>query len=415
MYDLSFTRLVFIIQKKAVAMALNFIRFISTILIITFGTHYFLYFSWVRLFQIAPGHSRNSLFGVLAFLSVTFIISSILIHWTHNTFTKLFYLFSGLWVGLLGFLIMATVLLWILKGGLVIFASPAAGTTVINGAAILLYTLALIYTGYCHYQFYTIQIRSIEVPVKNLPLAWENRTIIQLSDLHLGGAKDMNFLDQVVQMTNSLEGDLIVITGDLFDGATGSQEKYIQKLDTLRARHGVMFTSGNHEVYSGIGISRHLIEQSNITLLDNRALVLDGLQVLGISYPTFNGNESFDFNNPEQYSKGYPTVLLYHTPTGIKGANDRLGQVQSSDYLAPDLKFSIAGSNGICLQLSGHTHAGQFFPYTWLADKIFKGYHYGLHKNGDMYINISAGTGSWGPPLRSVHLSEIVVITLVPR
>ena len=104
--------------------------------------------------------------------------------------------------------------------------------------------------------------------------------------------------------------------------------------------------------------------------------------------------------------------MLYHTPTSIKANGKTLNDVSSSDYLAPDTNFFNNKNNNISLQLSGHTHAGQFIPWTWVADNVFKGFHYGLHNIGDdHYINISSGTGSWGPPLRSGHLSEIVLIS----
>jgi hypothetical protein len=109
---------------------------------------------------------------------------------------------------------------------------------------------------------------------------------------------------------------------------------------------------------------------------------------------------------------GLHTIWLYHTPTSIKANGKNLPEIRPSDYLAPDTTFSFAINTGISLQLSGHTHAGQFFPFTWVANKVFKGFHYGLHRIDNFHINISSGTGSWGPPLRSGYLSEIILITL---
>ena len=271
------------------------------------------------------------------------------------------------------------------------------------------------YTGFCHYQFYKIELKSINVPIKNLPQQWENKKIIHLSDLHLGGTKDFKFLKKLVPLTNDQNADLILITGDLFDGATSSQERYVSDLNNFKAKQGTIFTSGNHEIYSGVEKSRKTIGNSKIIMLDNKAIVIDGLQILGISYPEFKNTSFFDFEDSKAFTKNLPTILLYHTPTSIKANGKNLPEVRSSDYLAPDTTFSFAINNGISLQLSGHTHAGQFFPFTWVANKVFKGFHYGLHRIDDFYINISSGTGSWGPPLRSGYLSEIVVITLVKQ
>lgn len=148
-------------------------------------------------------------------------------------------------------------------------------------------------------------------------------------------------------------------------------------------------------------------------MLDNKSIVIEGLQILGISYPEIKNTSYFDFNDTEVFTKNLPTILLYHTPTSIKANGKTINDVGSSDYFAPDTTFFDNKKQNISLQLSGHTHAGQFIPFTWVANRVFKGFHYGLHRIGDFYINISSGTGSWGPPLRSGYLSEIVVITLV--
>jgi uncharacterized protein len=394
-------------------MVLNIIKFLSVVLLISFSTHYFLFFSWIRFFNINTFSSKLGLFLIVFFLSITFILSSIFIHISNNPFTRYYYLFSGTWLGLMSILLIMTAFVWLVKGGLLLFPNELPIGAVIKNLCYFLYGIAIIYTGFCHYQFYRVEIKPLTIPVKNLPQQWENKKIIHLSDLHLGGTKDLKFLKKVISMTNDQNAALILITGDLFDGATNSQERYVPDLNNFKAKHGIVFTSGNHEIYSGVEKSRKLIEQSNIIMLDNKSILIDGLQILGISYPEFNNTSSFDFDNPETFAKDLPTILLYHTPTSIKANGKNLPEVRSSDYLAPDTTFANAMNNGISLQLSGHTHAGQFFPFTWITDRLFKGFHYGLHKIDNFYINISSGTGSWGPPLRSHYLSEIVVITLI--
>lgn len=394
-------------------MIFNIIRFLSIILLITFTTHYFLFFSWCRFFEIQAVSARGYLSLIVFFLSITFILSSIFIHMSNNPFTRIYYLVSGIWMGLMSFLLIATAVVWTVKAGLWFLPHDLPVQSIIQGLFCFLYGLAIVYTGFCHYQFYKIKIKPLRVPIQNLPQHWQEKKIIHLSDLHLGGTKHLKFLKKVVTLTNELNADLILITGDLFDGATNSQERYVSDLNNVKARQGILFTSGNHEIYSGIEKSRKVIGNSKITVLDNKAIVIDGLQILGISYPEFKNTSSFDFNDPQVFAKNLPTILLYHTPTSIKANDEKLTAVRSSDYFAPDTIFSDTINHNISLQLSGHTHAGQFFPFTWIADKVFKGFHYGLHKIDDFYINISSGTGSWGPPLRSGYLSEIVVITLV--
>jgi uncharacterized protein len=315
-------------------------------------------------------------------------------------------------MGLMSFLLVGTAIVWIVRGGLWFLPYDLPIQTIIQSLSCFLYGLAIVYTGFCHYQFYKIQIKALSVSIQNLPQQWEGKKIVHLSDLHLGGAKNLKFLKEVVALTNDQNADLILITGDLFDGATNSQEKFVSDLNNFKARHGVLFTSGNHEIYSGVEKARKVIGHSKIMVLDNKAIVIDGLQIIGISYPEFKNTSSFNFNDPQLVTKNISTILLYHMPTRIKTNDENSTVVRSSDYLAPDTIFSDTINHGISLQLSGHTHAGQFFPFTWIANKVFKGFHYGLHKIDYFYINISSGTGSWGPPLRSGYLSEIVVITL---
>lgn len=394
-------------------MTFSLIRFLGIIFLITFTSHYFLFFSWCRFFESHALTAKRYLFLILFFLSITFILSSIFIHMSNNPLTRIYYLLSGIWMGLMSFLLFATVIVWIVKGGLWFLPHDLPDKRIIQVLSCFLYGLAIVYTGYCHYQFYKIKIKPLSVPIQNLPQQWQGKKIIHLSDLHLGGTKHLKFLKKVVTMTNEQKADLILITGDLFDGATNFQKRYVSDLNNFKAKHGTFFTSGNHEIYSGVEKSRKVIGDSKVIMLDNKAIVIEGLQFLGISYPELKNTSCFDFNDPNVFTKNLPTILLYHTPTSIKENGENLSVVQSSDYLAPDTTFSGTINQNISLQLSGHTHAGQFFPFTWVASKVFKGLHYGLHRIDDFYINISSGTGSWGSPLRSGYLSEIVVITLV--
>jgi uncharacterized protein len=397
-------------------MNFTMMKFISVILLLMFSAHYFLYISWVRFFDVPPGHgTENTVCRPGIPVCHLCILASISIHVVNHPVTRsLLPVFrpvdgaSDLHPG-------GHFFLWVVKTGLTLFPDTVSGPRVFLIFSVICYGLAILYTGFCHYQFYRITIRPVQIPVRHLPDHWENKKIIHLSDLHLGAAQDIRFLERVVFLTNREKADLIVITGDLFDGAVPPRSvvRYLPLLETLKAEQGVFFTSGNHEVYSGVREIRQMIESSTMTLLDNRAVILAGIQLLGLSFPEFRQTDVFDFSDPEKFNPDLPTILLYHTPTRIRNNDTGPAGVQSADYLAPDTTFSAAVKQGVFLQLSGHTHAGQFFPYTWIAGRIFKGFHYGLHRIGHFYINISSGTGSWGPPLRSGHLSEIGVITLV--
>ena len=149
-------------------------------------------------------------------------------------------------------------------------------------------------------------------------------------------------------------------------------------------------------------------------MLDDEVVDLDGLQIAGASFPEFvalNRTQSVK-RMGEAIDPSKPCILLYHTPTDVYESTSDRAEQQTSTYLAPDIDFSFAREFRVDLQLSGHTHEGQIFPFTYLTEWIFGGYHYGLHDVDGFSLYISSGTGTWGPPLRTGSKSEIVAITL---
>jgi predicted MPP superfamily phosphohydrolase len=224
----------------------------------------------------------------------------------------------------------------------------------------------------------------------------------------------LGFLRSVVEKVNALNPDLVVITGDLFDGAGGKLESFAEPLSTFDASMGVLFVAGNHEGYLGLAGPLAVVERAGIRILDDEVVDVDGLQIVGVSFPEFgmlNKSQSVA-RLAERIDPDKPSILLYHTPTDVAESSDNRAEQQTRTYFSPDVEFSWAREFGIDLQLSGHTHEGQVFPFNYLTQRIFNGYHYGLHTVGDFSIYITSGTGTWGPPIRIGSQSEIVAITL---
>jgi hypothetical protein len=141
---------------------------------------------------------------------------------------------------------------------------------------------------------------------------------------------------------------------------------------------------------------------------------LDGLQVVGISFPWFSRtpSPSNPFDVGGCYDSRKPTILLYHTPTNVgESFGDRNTQ-QVRSYFAPDTTFSFAAERGVDLQLSGHTHGGQLFPFGLLTRALWNGFDPGLHRIGSFSLYVSRGTGTWGPPMRTGSRGEVVAIRL---
>jgi len=210
--------------------------------------------------------------------------------------------------------------------------------------------------------------------------------VVQLSDIHVGTVRKTKFLERIVFRTNELNPDVVFITGDLVDGSGPLHKGMFDALKELKAP--AFFVIGNHEVYEGLDKVFELLSDTSIKVLRNEVVVFKDVRIVGVDYSeskAYLGNvlEKLDIN------KTKPAILLFHNP----------------------ISLDAAANNGIDLQLSGHTHNGQLFPFSLLVKLVYK-YSVGLHNYKDMQIYISPGTGTWGPPMRLGSRNEITVINL---
>ena len=369
---------------------------------ILIGFHILLYFSFVRFFSITSDLVKNILLIALGVLSVSFIFSALFVRFSNFILVRTFYFISAFWLGALFYVIMATVVIFIL-----ILVFKSFGINAKLGVSIMVYGITFVYLLFSVWNAMNPIVKDVEVKIKNLGEYWQGKTIVQLSDVHLGKINGPGFAKRMVRDVNNLNPDLILITGDLFDGMGVAPNSFRDILNTLKATYGVYYVSGNHEYYLGKDqILDYLKEQSTINVIDNKIVEIKGLQIVGIGYPGYgkNGDRSDIINNIGNYDRELPSILLYHEPTSI----NQDAQDQSQSYLKPKTDFSYQKEKGIDLQISGHTHAGQFFPFNIITKKLFNGYHYGKFSEGDFTLYVTSGTGTWGPPIRNVVKSEIV-------
>ena len=257
----------------------------------------------------------------------------------------------------------------------------------------------------------TAPVKRVDVPIKGLPAAFHGFTIAQLSDLHVGPTIRRGYIQRIVDRVNKLEADAIAITGDLVDGTVAALQQHIAPLAGLQARHGTFVVTGNHEYYAGahawidelrrlglkVLMNEHVLlgasgsgAAQNDEEMDNATLVLAGVTDFHAAH--FDAAHA---SSPEAALAGAPSgattrVLLAHQPRS-----------------AP-----AAAAAGFQLQLSGHTHGGQFFPWN-LFVPLQQPFTAGLHALGDMWVYTSRGTGYWGPPKRFGAPSEITLVRLV--
>jgi hypothetical protein len=240
------------------------------------------------------------------------------------------------------------------------------------------------------------RVVELEVPIARLPPALDGTTIVQLTDIHIGDTLGREFMADVVERVNAMAPDVVAITGDLVDGSVDELAGGVAPLADLRARHGVYFVTGNHEYYSGAPSWVRHLESLGIRVLRNeRVSIGDGAasyDLAGVDdWHAAGAGHRRDLRRAlEGRDPSRACVLLAHQPRQI----DEAAQL------------------GVDLQLSGHTHGGQIWPFTYLV-YLQQPYVAGLfHHAKKTWLYVSRGTGYWGPPMRLAQPAEITRITL---
>jgi uncharacterized protein len=243
------------------------------------------------------------------------------------------------------------------------------------------------------------RIVNVDVPLRNLPAALHGFSIVQISDIHVGTTIRKKYVEKIVKAVNALKPDLIAVTGDVVDGSVRELEAHTAPLAQLRALHGAFFVTGNHEYYSGASAWTAEFARLGLRVLLNEHKVIEhqgvSLVIAGVtdfSSHHFNASQRSD---PHVALAGAPAeasvkILLAHQPRSA----------------------TAAASAGFDLQLSGHTHGGQFWPWN-LFVRFQQPFTAGLHRLNRLWIYVSRGTGYWGIPNRFGAPSEITRLRLI--
>lgn len=259
--------------------------------------------------------------------------------------------------------------------------------------------LTLLLTGYGVWNAYHYRVKEVTLPIRGLT---EEIRAVHLTDIHLGNSRGKKELERIVRITGELGPEIIFHTGDLFDSKThfNGNEEVLDAFQTIGVPHYFVF--GNHDEQVGLKQVLRRAEKSGITLLMNRMTHYKELQIVGLnnmradsdSFDIHAGSDSCTVEKVMQSLEsdpGQPLLVLHHRPEGIP-------------YMAE------AGTD---LLLTGHTHAGQMFPFTLIAKWMF-GYNKGLYRYSDMQIYVSPGLGTFFSPIRFGTHSEITLLRLVP-
>jgi len=267
---------------------------------------------------------------------------------------------------------------------------------VMSGITVL--TIALILTLVSSLMGSSFVVKESKIKMRGLK---KELYIMHITDVHLGHHRGKDYLTQIVKETNERKPDLVLITGDLVDAETALQPGVLDPLSTFNAP--VYFIEGNHEKYVGSDKALKLIKQQGVRIMHNEVIETHGLQLVGLDYmnadeKTFDMHPSDNTNTIKSvlanlsFNKEIPSVLMHHSPVGAKYADEA----------------------GIDLMLSGHTHAGQIFPFTLLSKLIFP-YNRGFHEHGKTKVFVSEGAGTYMMRGRLGSSNEINILHLVPK
>ncbi|AOJ78461.1 metallophosphoesterase [Burkholderia ubonensis] len=244
----------------------------------------------------------------------------------------------------------------------------------------------------------TAAVKRVSIPVQGLPAALDGLKIVQLSDIHVGPTIKRAYVERIVGAVNALDADIVAVTGDVVDGSVERLREHTAPLGRMKSRHGSFLVTGNHEYYAGAHAWIAEFRRIGLTVLLNEHVVVehDGARavVAGVTDFTAGGFDPAHRSDPEQALAGAPPdvatrILLAHQPRSAQAASRA----------------------GFTVQLSGHTHGGQFLPWPPFV-RLQQPVIAGLRKFGDLWVYTSRGTGYWGPPNRFGVPSEITLIRL---
>jgi predicted MPP superfamily phosphohydrolase len=364
--------------------------FFAVALAVLFGFQYFIYFSTTRLLELR-GRTGRTILAATLFLLLAGAIGSVFLQ--RRVDTALARAVAGGFQLSLGFgltLAVAFFLAWVLwLSGRV--WSPRLHSAAFGWGAIL---LAAVFSAYGIWNATHPRVTRVTVRMLDLPPEWRGKTIAQISDLHLGFSAGLPFAERVVEMVNAERPSAVVITGDLFDGDDRGLDRLAGTLNGLNPPMGTYFVTGNHETYVGVDRAEAALRRTRVRALNDEMVMVDGLQIIGIAYPDRGEHKDIAaaIRNVRGFDPAKASILLYHSPVQI-----------------PQIK-----ATGVRLQLCGHTHRGQLFPFQFITWRVYGKYDHGLNVEDGFAIYTSTGTGTWGPRMRTSSRAEVAIIRLEP-
>lgn len=333
-----------------------------------------------------PGWSRWQILP--AALAIAFIVTTILGFRYSNPLLRTIYTISATWLAALNYAFFASIACWIVDA-----AATLAGWTLPRfDIAVVLFGSALLTTLYGLINASSLRVTRVVVPLPNLPEAWAGRTMALLTDVHLGHLSGPSFLRRIISRLRTLQPDAVLISGDLFDGTPIGLDRLVAPWHRFSPPRGIFYVTGNHDEFAERSIYLDAVRRTGIQVLNNEKVSLDGLQIVGVHDSEAGDPDQLrNILRQVELDSQRPSILLAHQPANL----------------------AVAEEEGISLQLSGHTHGGQFWPWIYFVSRIYGPFAYGLSRLGKLLVFTSNGVGTWGPPVRVGTKSEIVLFRFV--
>jgi predicted MPP superfamily phosphohydrolase len=354
----------------------------SIVATILLSTNAFVCATWSHFFGVPGWAVWQVLPGALA---IVFIPATFLRFRVSHPALRIVYGVTAAWLGALNFAFFAAVVCWIVEGAAWLSGWPLPRFQL----AAILFGLAFLATLYGLINARWIRVSRVTVRLPHLPEFWEGRTAALVTDLHLGPLFGAGFLRRVIKRLRSLRPDVVFISGDMFDGSTLSVDQLVAPWRKYSTRRGIYYVTGNHDEFAERSIFLDAVKRTGVQVLNNEKITIDGLQIVGVhDSEAENPTELRKILRQVQIDRMHPSILLAHRPVNL----------------------SVAEEEGISLQLSGHTHGGQIWPWNLLVSRIYGCFGHGLSRLGKLQLYTSNGVGTWGPPLRVGTKSEIVLM-----
>lgn len=338
-------------------------------------------------FNNLPSILNKILLILLFIMPVIFIGSTLISMKNYSNINSVFYTISSSWLPVLAYLFLGSIILTILNvtiSSTILF--PIIYKSTVYGLLILSFGI----TTYGLINANNFIVKTVNIPKENeLSNVLSGKKVILLADTHIGIVHKKNFLNKVVNYVNEQNPDIVLLAGDLIDGPQIPFDDFLSPIKDIKSNISTFYTPGNHEIYYSDQEKIYKFTDQYTTGLRNQIYKLDGFNIIGLTYDAKEGKDAtLNRLYASGYDKNTPTIVILHEPKNNKFLQDM----------------------GVDLVVSGHTHGGQFWPFSMVIKSIYKEYTNGLVMRGNNASVTTTGIGTWGPAVRVGVNPEIVII-----